>query len=69
MEDYRTRIQNSLDVLKEVYPGLVNTALDYKEGRNILLNIVHRDANCDKAVIVKYLNDNTDFKYEIKRKR
>lgn len=69
MKPFQERIQDSFDTIKEVYPGLYNTAKDYREGRNILLNLIHIEANVDKSIIVKYLNDNTDLKYEIRRKR
>lgn len=69
MKPFQERIQDSLDTVKELYPGLYNTAKYYKEGRNILLNLIHREANVDKMLIVKYLNDNTELKYEIRRER
>ena len=66
---YLERMRDAFDVLKEEYPALYLTALDHKEGRNIFLNVMQRETNVDKAIMVKWLNDNTSLKYEIRRKR
>ena len=66
---YLERMRDAFDMLKEEYPGLYLTALDHKEGRNIFLNVMQRETNVDKAIMVKWLNEHTSLKYEIRRKR
>ena len=66
---YLERIQDAINTIKEVYPGLYNTGLEYKEGMTVILNIIHREANVDKALIVDYLNKNTELKICKKKKK
>ena len=69
MKPYVERLADAVEKIKMQYPALWNTAKSYKEGRNVLLNVLQREANVDKAIMAKYLNDNTDIHYASRRKK
>ena len=65
MKEYENRIQEAFDWITEEHPPLINMAKESDEGRRVLLNILHRESNVDKVVIMKYINANTELKYKI----
>lgn len=67
MKPYEERLRDAYVRIKGVYPSLIHTAKYYKEGRNVLLNVLQREAQVDKAIMAKWLNENTELKYEIRR--
>ena len=68
MNIYEDSIDEAFERVKKEFPALVNTAADSAEGRRILLNVLHREANMDKLMIIKWINSNTELKYEIRHK-
>ena len=69
IKPYSEWLREIFEKIKEEYPSLYLTALDYVEGHNIFLNVMHKETNANKAVLSKWLNDNTSLKYEIRRIR
>ena len=66
---YSEWLRENFDKIKEEYPSLYLTALDYAEGRTIFLNVMYRETNANKAILAKWLDENTAIHYEIRRKR
>ena len=68
MKEYERRIQQAYVYVEHEYPALINMAKDSEEGRRVLLNVLHREANVDKATMIKWINNNTELRYELQHR-
>ena len=55
--------------LKSDYPGIHNTAIEFREARNVVLNILSRDTKIDKTAIAHFLNEHTILKYDLRKRQ
>ena len=52
------------ELTKKGVVGVYNTALESKEGANVLLKILHRNTSIPKYQIANYLNNRKGFSYD-----
>jgi len=68
MKAYEDRIKAAYEHIESEYPTLINMALEAEEGRRVLLNVLHREANVDKVMIIRWVNKNTKLHYELQHR-
>ena len=68
MKAYEERIKEAYEYIQKEYPALINMARESEEGRRVLLNVLHREANVDKSIMIKWINANTELHYELRHK-
>lgn len=66
---YHDKLGDAYARLKADYPGVHNTAIEFREGRNVFLALMSRDTKVDKAAVAHFLNKHTILKYDLRRTR
>lgn len=67
MKAYEQRIKDAYDDIKRDSRSVYLTAKESEEGKNVLINIIHRNANVDKVAIMRYLNSHSGLNFKIKK--
>lgn len=65
---YHKKLGDAYAKLKADYPGIHNTAIEFKEGRNVFLALMSRETKIDKAAVAHFLNEHTILKYDLRRR-
>lgn len=61
--DDKIRIAFNESILE--YPAVFNTAKEHVEGRKVFIKIMQEKAQLDKMLMIRWLNKNTELKYDI----